>query len=49
MIIANPIHDVVFNRMLENERVAKFFIGTLLEENVVAVEVKPQDDAIPPV
>jgi hypothetical protein len=28
MIIANPIYDVVFKRMMENERVAKFFIGT---------------------
>jgi hypothetical protein len=43
MIIANPIYDVVFKRMLENERVAKFFIGTLLEETVHAVEVKPQE------
>jgi hypothetical protein len=42
MIIANPIYDVVFKRMLENERVAKFFIGTLLEQTVVSVEVKPQ-------
>lgn len=30
MVIANPIYDVVFKRMMENERVAKFFIGTLL-------------------
>ena len=43
MIIANPIYDVVFKRMLENERVAKFFIGTLLEQTVLAVEVKPQE------
>ncbi len=28
MVIANPIYDVVFKRMMENERVAKFFIGT---------------------
>lgn len=43
MIIANPIYDVVFKRMMENERVARFFIGTLLEENVETVEVKPQE------
>ena len=40
MIIANPIYDVVFKRMLENERVAKFFIGTLLDQTIQAVEVK---------
>ena len=43
MVIANPIYDVVFKKMMENERVAKFFIGTLLEQNVETVEVKPQE------
>jgi hypothetical protein len=43
MIIANPIYDTVFKRMMENERVAKFFIGTLLEEEIISVEVKPQE------
>jgi hypothetical protein len=43
MIIANPIYDVVFKRMMENERVAKFFIGTLLNQTIESVEVKPQE------
>lgn len=43
MVIANPIYDVVFKRMMENERVAKFFIGTLLEKTIESVEVKPQE------
>jgi hypothetical protein len=43
MIIANPIYDVVFKRMMENERVAKFFIGTLLNQTIENVEVKPQE------
>ena len=43
MIIANPIYDVVFKRLMENERVAKFFIGTLLDETVERVEVQPQE------
>ena len=43
MLIANPIFDIVFNRMMENERVAKFFIGTLLEQTIENVEVKPQE------
>jgi hypothetical protein len=43
MVIANPIYDVVFKRMMENEKVAKFFIGTLLEETIEAIEVKPQE------
>ncbi len=43
MIIANPIYDVVFKRMMENERVAKFFVGTLLGENIESIEIKPQE------
>jgi hypothetical protein len=43
MIIANPIYDVVFKKMMENERVAKFFIGTLLGQTIETVEVKPQE------
>jgi hypothetical protein len=43
MIIANPIYDTVFKRLMENERVARFFIGTLLEQNVVSLEMNPQE------
>ena len=43
MIIANPLYDVVFKRMMENDRVAKFFIGTLIEQTIESVEVKPQE------
>lgn len=43
MVIANPIFDVVFKRMMENDKVAKFFIGTLLEQTIETVEVKPQE------
>ena len=43
MVIANPIYDVVFKRMMENDKVAKFFIGTLLEQTIETVEVKPQE------
>ena len=43
MLIANPIYDVVFKRLLENERVAKFFISTLLDQHIESVEVRPQE------
>ncbi|MDR1878326.1 MAG: hypothetical protein LBQ64_02035 [Bacteroidales bacterium] len=43
MIIANPIYDVVFKRLMENERVAKFFIGTLLDETIESVKLSPQE------
>jgi hypothetical protein len=43
MIIANPIYDTVFKKLMENERLAKFFIGTLLEQNIVSLEMNPQE------
>ena len=43
MVIANPIYDVVFKRMMENEKVVKFFIGTLLDQTIETVELKPQE------
>ncbi|TAE35064.1 MAG: hypothetical protein EAY66_10065, partial [Sphingobacteriales bacterium] len=43
MVIANPIYDVVFKKLMEDNRIAKFFIGTLLEQTIDSVEVKPQE------
>ena len=43
MIIANPIYDVVFKKMMENERIAKFFISTLLNKTIESISVKPQE------
>ncbi len=43
MIIANPIYDVVFKKLMENDKVAKFFISTLLEQTIETIEVKPQE------
>ena len=43
MVIANPIYDVVFKKMMENDKVAKFFISTLLEQTIETIEVKPQE------
>jgi hypothetical protein len=41
--IANPMYDTVFKRLMENDRVVKFFIGTLLEEKVLSVSIRPQE------
>lgn len=43
MIIANPIYDVVFKRLMEDKRIAKFFIESLLDDNITEVQVKPQE------
>ncbi len=43
MVIANPIYDVVFKRLMENDKVVKFFIGTLMDEVIESVQVLPQE------
>jgi hypothetical protein len=43
MVIANPIYDEVFKRLMGNQLIAKFFIETLLEETIEFLEFKPQE------
>ena len=43
MIIANPIYDVVFKRLMQNTRIARFFIETITGESVEEVDLKPQE------
>ncbi|MDR0704650.1 MAG: hypothetical protein LBF88_06630 [Planctomycetaceae bacterium] len=42
-IIANPIYDTVFKRLMENLRIVKFFLSTILGQPVTAVDVLPQE------
>lgn len=46
MVIANPIYDVVFKRLMEDNRIAKFFIGTLLGKTIVAANILCQNSTI---
>lgn len=43
MIIANPLYDVVFKYLLEDTEIARELIATILGENVLSIEVKPQE------
>ncbi len=43
MIIANPIYDTVFKKLMEDTKIAKFFIETLTGESIADIEVKPQE------
>jgi hypothetical protein len=45
MIIANPIYDTTFKFLLENERVAKFLIGTILDCKILTLEPTIQEYA----
>jgi predicted transcriptional regulator len=41
-IIANPIYDTVFKRLMENQRIAKFFLGTIFEQPIEGITVTPK-------
>ncbi|MDR1140474.1 MAG: hypothetical protein LBL62_02200, partial [Planctomycetaceae bacterium] len=43
MHIANPIYDVVFKFMLEDEEVAKSFLSAIIEEEVLEVHFAAQE------
>ena len=42
-IIANPIYDTVFKKLMENQRIAKFFLSSILEKQIEDLTVLPQE------
>jgi hypothetical protein len=43
MLIANPIYDAVFKYLLDDNRVAKLIISTIIEEEIEELELRPQE------
>src|SRR6218665_644819 len=43
MLIPDPIHDEKFKRLMESERMIRFFIGALLEETVESLAIPEQE------
>ncbi len=43
MIIANPIYDSVFKYLMEDNRIAKVIISTIIEEEISEIELRPQE------
>ena len=43
MIVANPIYDVVFKYLMEDNRIARTILSALLKMDVVDVEVRPHE------
>jgi len=41
--IANPIYDTVFKRLMENNRIARYFVETIIEYPVESITVTPQE------
>ncbi|MDR2423598.1 MAG: hypothetical protein LBD59_02600, partial [Prevotellaceae bacterium] len=48
MYIANPIYDVVFKYMMEDNKVAKKFISTIISEQIEELEFAPQETVFTP-
>lgn len=44
--IANPLYDVVFKRIMEEERIAKTFLSTICKEKSSASRYAKMDSAI---
>ena len=46
MIIANPIYDVVFKYMLEDNKVAKLFLSAIIGEEIEELDFAPQERSV---
>ena len=43
MLIANPIYDSAFKYLLEDADVAREFLASILGEDILSIEIKPQE------
>jgi hypothetical protein len=43
MKIANPIYDAVFKYLLEDKRVAKLLLSTILDEEILDINIQPTE------
>ena len=43
MYIANPIYDSVFKHLMGNNRIARFFVETIIDQPIESITVKPQE------
>jgi hypothetical protein len=46
MLIANPIYDTVFKRMMKNLDIAKGIISTIIDEEIVTLDFKTRENVI---
>jgi len=43
MIIANPLYDAVFKYLMEDVRIAKLIIATIIDEEIIELTFRPQE------
>ncbi|MBR1548813.1 MAG: hypothetical protein IJ637_08840 [Prevotella sp.] len=41
--VANPIYDIVFKYLMEDERIARTLLSALLKKRIVAIKMKPHE------
>ncbi len=46
MLIANPLYDRAFKMLMENEKIAKLIISTIIETEVISLDMQPQEVVI---
>ena len=46
MKIANLLYDRAFKILMENEKIAKLIISTIIEKEIISVELQPQETTI---
>jgi len=46
MQIANPIYDVVFKYLLQNNEIAILILSTILDEEIIALDLLPQETSV---
>jgi len=46
MRIANPIYDVVFKYLMQNNEIAILILSTILEEEILSLNFLPQETAM---
>ena len=46
MDIANPIYDVVFKYLMEDNDIARLIISTIIKQNVISLELRPQESTV---
>ncbi|WP_089723913.1 hypothetical protein [Candidatus Thiosymbion oneisti] len=46
MQIANPIYDVVFKYLMQNNEIATLILSTILEQEILSLDLLPQETAV---
>jgi len=46
MQIANPIYDVVFKYLMQNNEITTLILSTILEQEILSLDLLPQETAV---